>query len=180
MALHIRGHLGSAAKFVDECGVEPGLVDLEAGIDQQAVAIEALDVVALIRRAVAPDVDFVLFHRGDEHGASDGAANRRGVEVRNASRRDVEGPGLQRGNAFAHQRAAAVDEPRLFRAILQRLARNRVVVGFVGLAQVGRVGVGKRALLLHPMQRGGGVKPARKSNANLLANGQRFENYGHA
>jgi hypothetical protein len=30
------------------------------------------------------------------------------------------------------------------------------------------------------MQRGGSVKPARKSNANLLANGQRFENYGHA
>jgi hypothetical protein len=42
--------------------VEPGLVDLEAGIDEQAVAVEALDVVALEGGAVAPDVDVVLLH----------------------------------------------------------------------------------------------------------------------
>ena len=29
-ALHEGGHLGAAAEFVDESGVEPGLVDLEA------------------------------------------------------------------------------------------------------------------------------------------------------
>ena len=47
MLLHEGGHLGAAAEFVDEGRVEPGLVDLEAGIDEQAVAIEALNVVAL-------------------------------------------------------------------------------------------------------------------------------------
>jgi hypothetical protein len=29
------------------------------------------------------------------------------------------------------------------------------------------------------MEGGGGVKPAGKGNANLLADGQGFENYGH-
>jgi hypothetical protein len=44
--LHERGHLGAAAEVVDESGVEPGFVDLEVGIDEQAVAVEALDIVA--------------------------------------------------------------------------------------------------------------------------------------
>ena len=42
------GHLGAAAEFFDEGGVEPGFVDLEVGIDEEAVAVEALDVVALV------------------------------------------------------------------------------------------------------------------------------------
>jgi hypothetical protein len=73
--LHEGGHLGAAAELVDECGVEPGLVDFEVGIDEQAVAVEALDVIALEGGAVAPDVDVVLLHGGDEHGAGDGAAD---------------------------------------------------------------------------------------------------------
>ena len=177
--LHEGRHLGAAAEFVDESGVEPGLVDLEVGIDEQAVAIEALDVVALEGGAVAPDVDVVLLHGGDQHGAGDGAADGRGVEVRNAGGGDVEGAGLQRGDAFAHQRAAAVDEAGLLGAVFEGRARDGVVVGFVGLAEVGRVGVGDRALLLHPVQGGGGVEPAGEGDADLLADGQRFENYGH-
>ena len=59
---HEGGHLGAAAELVDEGGVEPGLVDLEVGVDEQAVAIEALDVVALEGGAVAPDVDVVFLH----------------------------------------------------------------------------------------------------------------------
>ena len=94
--------------------------------------------------------------------------------------RDVEGAGLQRGDAFANQRAAAVDEAGLFGAIFESRARNGVVVGFVGLAEVGRVGVRDGALLLHPVQGGGGVEPAGEGNADLLADGQGFENYGHA
>ncbi len=179
-ALHEGGHLGAAAEFVDESGVKPGLVDLEAGIDEQAVAVEALDVVAFEGGAVAPDVDVVLLHGGDQHGAGDGAADGRGVEVGNASGGDVEGAGLQRGDAFAHQRAAAVDEAGLFGAVFEGRARDRVVVGFVGLAEVGRVGVRDGALLLHPVQGGGGVEPAGEGNADLLADGQGFENYGHA
>ena len=50
-------------------------------VREQAVAVEALDVVALEGAAVAPDVDVVFLHRGHQHGAGDGAAQRRGVEV---------------------------------------------------------------------------------------------------
>src|SRR5271166_6494217 len=60
--------LGGRAELVDESGVEPGLIDLEAGIDEQAVAVEALDVVAFKRGAVAPDVDVVFLHGGHQHG----------------------------------------------------------------------------------------------------------------
>ena len=35
-------------------------------------------------RAVTPDVDLVFFHGGHQHGAGDGAAQRRGVEVSHA------------------------------------------------------------------------------------------------
>jgi hypothetical protein len=70
---------------------------------------------------------------------------------------------------------------RAFSAPYSRALRgNLVVVGFVGLAQVGRVGVGDGALLLHPVQGGGGVEPAGEGNADFLADGQGFENYGHA
>ena len=177
--LHEGRHLGAAAELVDEGGVEPRLVDLEVRIDQQAVAIEALDVVALEGRAVAPDVDVVFLHRGHQHGAGDRAADRRRVEVGDAGGGDVERAGLERGDAFANQRAAAVDEARLFGAVLERLARNLVVVGFVGLTEVGGVGVRQRALLLHPVKRGAGVQPAGEGDADLLADGQGFENYGH-
>ncbi len=180
MALHEGGHLGAAAELVDECGVEPGLVDLEIGIDEQAVAVEALDVIAFEGGAVAPDVDVVLLHGGDEHGAGDGAADGGGVEVRDAGGGDVECAGLQRGDAFANQRAAAVDEAGFFGAVFEGRARDGVVVGFVGLAEVGRVGVRDGALLLHPVQGGGGVEPAGEGNADFLADGQGFENYGHA
>ncbi len=94
VALHERGHLGAAAELVDESRVEPGFVDLEFGIDEQAVAVEALDVIAFVGGAVAPDVDVVLLHGGDQHGAGDGAADRSGVEVRDAGSGDVEGAGL--------------------------------------------------------------------------------------
>ncbi len=177
--LHERRHLRAAAQLVDERRVQPRLVDLQVRIDEQAVAVEALNVVALEGRAVAPDVDVVFLHRRHQHGAGHSAADRRGVEVRNAGGRDVKRAGLQRRDAFAHQRPAAVDQPRLLRAILQRLARNLVVVGLVRLAEVGRVGVRNRALLLHPVQRGGGVQPAREGDADLLADGQRFKNDGH-
>jgi len=54
----------------------------------------------------------------------------------------VEGAGLQRGDTFANERAAAVDEAGLFGAILEGRARNGVVVGFVRLAEVGCIGIG--------------------------------------
>jgi hypothetical protein len=88
---HEGRHFGAAAEFVDEELVEPGLVDLQARVGQQAVAVEALDVVALEGAAVAPDVDVVLLHRRHQHRAGDGPAQRRGVEVGDAGGGDVEG-----------------------------------------------------------------------------------------
>ncbi len=75
--------------------------------------------------------------------------------------------------------AAAVDEAGLFSAVLEGFARDLVVVGFVGLAEVGGVGVGEGALLLHPVKRGAGVEPAGEGYADFLAEGQGFEDYGH-
>ena len=93
--LHERRHLGAAAELVDELLVEPGLVDPERRVGQQAVAVEPLDVVALVGAAVAPDVDVVLLHGGDEHGAGHRTPERGGVEVGHAGGRDVEGAALQ-------------------------------------------------------------------------------------
>ncbi len=124
---HEGGHLGAAAQLVDEGGVEPGLVDLEVGVDEEAVAVEALDVVAFEGGAVAPDVDVVFLHGGDEHGAGDGAADGGGVEVGDAGGGDVEGAGLEGGDAFADEGAAAVNETGFFSAVLEGFAWNLVV-----------------------------------------------------
>ena len=61
-----------------------------------------------------------------------------------------------------------------------RLARDLVVVGLVGLAEVGGVGVGDRALAAHPVQRGAGVEAAGKGDADLLAGGKVLEDGAHA
>ena len=65
----------------------------------------------------------------------------------------MEGASLDGGNAFVDQLRAAIHQPGFFRAELERLARNLVVVGLVGLAEIGRIGKGAGALLLHPQQR---------------------------
>ena len=80
--------------------------------------------------------------------------------------------GLQGGDAFADQRPAAVDETGFFGAVFERFARDVVVVGLVRLAEIGRVGVGHGALLLHPVQRGAGIEAAGKSDADFLADRQ--------
>ena len=47
--------------------------------------------------------------------------------------------------------------------------RDVVVVGLVGLAEIGRVGVGNRPLGAHPVQRRAGVESARERDAHFLA-----------
>jgi hypothetical protein len=84
-APHVLGHLRAAAELVDEQLIEPWLVNAQVRVCEQTVPVKPLDVVALERAPVAPDVDVVLLHRDDEHRAGDGAANGRGVEVGNAS-----------------------------------------------------------------------------------------------
>ena len=54
-----------------------------------------------------------------------------------------------------------------------------VVVGLVGLAEVGGVGVGDGALLLHPVEGGRGVESTGEGDADLLTDGQGFKDDGH-
>ena len=104
---------------------------------------------------------------------------RRGVEVGHAGRGDVERAALQRRDAFGDELRAAVDQARLLGAVLQRPARDVVVVRFVGLAEVRRVGVGDRAFLPHPVQRRARVEAAGKRDADFLAGGNTLKDGGH-
>ena len=144
-ARHVGRHLGAPAELVDERLIEPRLVDPERRVRQQAVAVEPLDVVPLERAAVAPDVHAVVLHRADQHRAGDGPADRRRVEVRHAGGRDVERAALQRRDPFGDELRAAVDQARLLRAVLQRPSRDVLVVGLVGLPEIGGICVGDRA-----------------------------------
>ena len=169
-------HFGAAAEFGDELHVEPGLVDAKVRVRQEAVAVEAFDVVALVGRAVAPDVDAVFAHGCDEHRARHGAAERRRVEVERTRGRNVEGARLNGGEAFMDELRAAVDEAGLDGAVFHRAARNGLVVRFVGLAEVGRVGIGERALVLHPAKRSARIQTAGEGDADLFANRNTLQN----
>src|SRR6185312_9622292 len=90
------GHLLAAAQFGDEVRVQPRLVDAQPRVGQQAVAVEALDVVALVGGAVAPDVHPVFAHRAHQQGAGHGTSQRGGVEVGASAAANVEGAAGQR------------------------------------------------------------------------------------
>ena len=172
-------HLGATAELVHEVGVEPRLVDAQRRVGEQAVAVEPLDVVALERRAVAPDVHAVLVHRPHQHGAGDGATERRGVEVRAAAGADVEGTAGHRGQALLDQHRAAVHGAGQLGAVLQGALGDAVDVGLVVLADVGGVGAGHRTLLAHPGDRDGRVEPSGEGDADALAGGQGGQDLGH-
>ena len=176
---HEGRHFGATTQLVNEQLVQPGLVDLQARVGEQTVAVKALDVVALEGAAIAPDVDVVLLHRGHQHGAGHGAAQRGGVEVGDAAGADVESAALDGGNAFVRQLGAAVHQAGFFGAVFHRFAGDFVVVGFVRLAQVGGVGVGQGALLFHPQEGGRGVQAARKGDADFLPFGQVLQDGAH-
>ena len=56
-------HLAPAPELCDERRIEPRLVDAQLRVGEQSIAIETLDIIALVRAAIAPDVDTVLAHR---------------------------------------------------------------------------------------------------------------------
>src|SRR5690606_30180845 len=125
---HVFGHFRPATEFVDERLIKPRLIDLQAGIGQQAVAVKALDIVALVGTAIAPDIDVVFLHGRNKHGARYSAPYGRGIEIRDPCRGNMERTTLQRRNAFSDELCTAIDETRDFSAVLQGLARNLVVV----------------------------------------------------
>ena len=162
-------HLGAAAELGDERLVEPRLVDAQVLVREQPVAIEALDVVALVRRAIAPDIDGVLRHRAHEQRARDGPTEGRRVEVAMTCRLDVERTALQRRDSFVCERLLAVDEHRLFRAVGSRTIGHGCDVRLVVLAKIGGERVGDRAALAHPRERAAGVEAAGEGDAHSLS-----------
>ena len=159
--------------------IEPRLVDPQAGIGEQPVAVEPLDVVALERAAVTPDVDVVFLHRADEHRAGHGAADRRGIEIRHAGGRDVERAALQNGEPLGRPAARGNRSGAL--------SRRHTAAPAAGSrrSRVRRAGrdwrcrrTGSRPCP-HPVQRRAGVEPAGKRNADFLAGGEMLEDIGH-
>jgi hypothetical protein len=165
-------HLGPAPELGDERRVEPGLVDAQVRVGQQPVAVEPLDVVALERRAVAPDVDAVLVHRPHQHRAGDRAAERGGVEVRAAARADVERAAGQGRQPLLDQREAAVDRAGELGAVLHGALRDAGDVGLVVLADVGGVRARHGALGAHPGDGDRRVEPSREGDTDAFADGQ--------
>ncbi len=173
-------HLLATAELLDELRVEPRLVDPERRVREQAVAEEALDVVALVGRPVAPDVDAVLAHRVHEHRPRDGAAERRRVEVRLAAARDVEGAALQRHEPLVDELLAAVDELGRLGAVVERALADARDVRLVVLTEVGGEGVGDPALLTDPGDRDGRVETAGEGDADPFADGERLQDAAHS
>ena len=172
-------HLGAAAEFGDEVVVEPRLVDAQVGVHQQAVAIETLDVVALVGAAVAPHVDTVLVHRPDQQGAGNGPPERGGVEVGPPRRGDVERTTLKRYEALVHQLGAAVHQACFLGAVLLRPTGHTWQVGLIVLAEIGGVAVGDGALFAHPRHSGRGVETSAKRDTDPFTDGERREHLGH-
>ena len=143
-------HLGAATELANERFVEPRLIHAQVGVHQQAIAVEPLDVVALIGAAVAPDIYVVFLHRAHEQRARDSATQWGGVEVGLAGGADVEGATLQRDQALVHQLGAAVDDASQFGAVLLGAVGDARQIAFVLLAKVGGVCVGKGTLFAHP------------------------------
>ena len=80
----------------------------------------------------------------------------------------MESATLDGSNAFVCELCAAVDQARFGGAVFHGFAWDFVVVGFVGLAEVGGVGIGHGAFLLHPQQGSAGVQAARESDADFF------------
>ena len=172
-------HLGPAAQLGHELPVQPGLVDAQPRVGQQAVTVEPLDVVALVGRPVTPDVDLVVGHGPDQQGAGDGPAERGGVEVGQPRGPDVERAAGQRDEPLLDQRGAAVDDAGDLGAVLLRAVRDAGQVRFVALAEVGGVRAGHGAVLAHPGHGHRGVQTAGERDTDLLPLGQRLKNFGH-
>jgi hypothetical protein len=172
-------HLLAAAELGHEVRVEPGLVDPQVRVGEETVAVEPLDVVALVRGAVAPDLYVVLQHRPHQERARHGAAERRGVEVRPPARADVERAAGERGQPLLDKRRTAVDQARELGAVGLGAAGHGGDVGLVVLTDVGGVGARDGALVAHPRDRDRGVEAAREGDADALAGGQGGEDLRH-
>ena len=83
----------------------------------------------------------------------------------------MERPTLQRDQTLVDQFGTAVDQSCRLRSILQSARGNTIEIRFIGLPEVGRVGVGKRTLVAHPRHGSRRIEPTRKRDADPLTNG---------
>ena len=172
-------HFSTAAEFIDEQLIQPGLVNTQRWVGQEAIAVETLNVVALEGGAVAPDVDIIFLHGRHQHGACHRTTQWGRVEVGESAGRDMEGACLQSRNAFMGQLQAAIDQACLLGAVLHGFAGNGFVIGLVGLPQVGCIGVRYCAFELHPVQGCTGVQTSRESDTDFLTNRKVLKNGCH-
>ncbi len=89
-------------------------------------------------------------------------------------------PRLQRREALARERVAAVDDVRLLRAVAQRALADRGEVRLVGLAEVGNERVRRGAVLAHPRDRAARVEAAGEGDADVLGDRERAEDRASA
>jgi hypothetical protein len=146
-----------------------------SGSTSSAVAIEALDVVALVGAAVAEDVHAVLLHRAHDRGRRHGAAERRRVEVLLAARR----PGGTRrtGSATIPSRTIASRQSSR-RADLapcsSAIGGMSAGVLLVGLREIGRVAVHLEPLARQPRHRAARVEAAGEGDADAGTLGRKL------
>jgi hypothetical protein len=86
---------------------------------------------------------------------------------------------LEGGESFTDELGAAVDEAGNFGSAFEGAFRNFVVVGFVGLSQIGGIAIGDGAFLAHPIDGGAGIEATRKCDAYTFAEGKRLKNIAH-
>ena len=91
----------------------------------------------------------------------------------------MERAALQRDQTLMHQRFATIDQARALGAVLHCLLRDVVVVGFVRLRQIGRIGIRNRALVAHPCKCSRGVKATGKGDTDFLADREGEEDIAH-
>ncbi len=89
----------------------------------------------------------------------------------------MERAALQRGESFARERLAAIDEHGVFRAVQARALGNGGDVRLVVLAEVGGERVRNRAALAHPRERTARVEAAGERDADALADRERGEDH---
>ena len=172
-------HFMTTAQFINKVSIKPRFVNLQFSIGQQTVTIETFDIVSFIGAAVTPDIHAIFFHSSNQHGASHGAAQRRRVEIGQATGGVMKCATLNSGNTFGNQLFAAVDQTCVLRAVFHGTTRDRIIILFVWLAQVCSICIRNRSLLSHPQQCGTGVQTAGKSDTNTLTYREMLENRRH-
>ena len=75
------------------------------------------------------------------------------------------------GETFFNKCALAVHESCLLSTVLTCATGNRINIGFIGLAEVGGIGVGDCSIFPHPRHGNGGVQSTGKRDSHAFTYG---------